>query len=414
MNPIIFFLLAIDKVIQSHRRGLLSNQLKKSFWWLKYLYSFAAIFKRAFTHINMSSKFRIITFLAIFLNIILFAGKTTAEEAHPISHDTTSTTSTHHEGKFEAGKFIIGHVVDSYEWHLWGPHHEPVSIPLPMILYSEAGGLSVFMSNKLEHGATFNGYKLNHEGAIEREDGASFYDFSITKAVAGVLITCALLLIIFISVAKAYSRRPGQAPKGFQSLIEPLIIFVRDEIAKPSIGDKKYLRFLPLLLTIFFFIWVSNLIGLIPSFPGLMGNVSVTIALAGMVLIITLVIGSKHYWEHVLWMPGVPAWVKIFILTPIELVGVVQRPFILMVRIFANIVAGHIVITSFVCLIFIFGALSEVGGWGFSPVSVLFTLFMYAMELLVSFLQAFVFTLLTAVYIGTCVEEGHHHQEQHH
>ena len=139
-----------------------------------------------------------------------------------------------------------------------------------------------------------------------------------------------------------------------------------------------------------------------------------TIALAGMVLIITLVIGSKHYWEHVLWMPGVPAWVKIFILTPIELVGVVQRPFILMVRIFANIVAGHIVITSFVCLIFIFGALSEVGGWGFSPVSVLFTLFMYAMELLVSFLQAFVFTLLTAVYIGTCVEEAHHREEQHH
>jgi F-type H+-transporting ATPase subunit a len=145
-----------------------------------------------------------------------------------------------------------------------------------------------------------------------------------------------------------------------------------------------------------------------------MGNISVAFALAFIVLIITLFIGNKHYWQHILWMPGVPAWVKILILTPIEIIGVLQRPFILMIRMFANIAAGHIVILSFVCLIFIFGSKSEVGGWGFSPISLLFSLFMNVMELLVAFLQAFVFTLLTAIYIGSCVEEAHPAEGQHH
>ena len=144
-----------------------------------------------------------------------------------------------------------------------------------------------------------------------------------------------------------------------------------------------------------------------------MGNISVTFTLAAIVLIITLFIGNKHYWQHILWMPGVPAWVKIFLLTPIEIIGVFQRPFVLMIRIFANIAAGHIVILSFICLIFVFGVKSDAAGWGFSPVSMAFALFMYAMELLVAFLQAFVFTLLTAMYIGSCLEEPHHSTEHH-
>lgn len=316
--------------------------------------------------------------------------------------------------KFNAGKFIIHHVIDAYEWHLWGEHENAVSIPLPVILYSKEQGLEVFLSSRFEHGTqSYKGYFLDEHGKIAHENKIKFYDLSITKTVAGILITSFLTLLIFISVARTYSLRKNQSPKGFQSLIEPIILFVRDDIARQSIGEKHYFRFVPFLLTLFFFIWISNIIGLIPSFPGVMGNISVTFTLAAFVLVITLIIGNRHYWQHILWMPGVPAWVKIFLLTPIEIIGVFQRPFVLMIRIFANIAAGHIVILSFICLIFVFSQKSEAGGWGFAPVSMIFALFMYAMELLVAFLQAFVFTLLTAMYIGSCVEEPHH-EETHH
>src|ERR1051326_851693 len=237
------------------------------------------------------------------------------------------------EEKFKAGEFIIDHVTDKYEWHLWGPHEGGASIPLPVILYSKEKGFDCFLSGKLEHGAVYHGYKLNEAGKIESENNTPFYDFSITKAVTTLLIVCVLVLLIFTSVAKAYARREGKAPKGFQSLIEPIILFVRDDIAKQSIGEKHYRRFLPFLLTKFFFIWIANVVGLIPSFPGLMGNISVTFTLAAIVLVLTLMIGNKHYWHHILWMPGVPAWVKIFLLTPIEIIGVVQRPFVLMIQI---------------------------------------------------------------------------------
>ena len=332
------------------------------------------------------------------------------------SNDEKESEPTEAHEKFNAGKFIVDHVLDKYEWNLWGPHENPTSIPLPVILYSKEKGLDVFSASHLRHEEVYHGYKLvttegdPNKGHIVAEDGSAFYDFSITKAVAGVLITSILVLFIFISVARSYARRQGLAPKGFQSLIEPLIIFVRDDIGKQSIGEKHYKRFLPLLLSLFFFIWISNFIGLIPTFPGIMGNISVAFTLAAIVLVITLVIGNKHYWMHIIWMPGVPAWVKIFLLTPIEIIGVFQRPFVLLIRIFANIAAGHIVILSFVCLIFVFSGSGEAGGWGFSPVSMAFALFMNAMELLVAFLQAFVFTLLTAMYIGACVEDPHHEE----
>lgn len=352
----------------------------------------------------MRIKFRFFTLILILPLLSLWSTGTYASD---------ETVKGEEHEKFNPGKFIIDHVTDKYEWHIAGSHEDPVSIPLPMILYSKEKGLDVFLSSKLNHGESHNGYTLSHEGHLERGDGALFYDFSITKAVTGVLITSLLILLIFISVAKAYARRQGQAPKGFQSLIEPLIIFVRDDIAKQSIGEKHYKRFLPLLLTLFFFIWISNFIGLIPTFPGVMGNISVAFSLAMIVLVITLFIGNKHYWQHILWMPGVPAWVKIFLLTPIEILGVFQRPLVLMIRIFANIAAGHIVILAFICLIFVFSSGSDAGGWGFSPVSMAFALFMNAMELLVAFLQAFVFTLLTAMYIGSCLEEPHHAEEHH-
>jgi F-type H+-transporting ATPase subunit a len=316
------------------------------------------------------------------------------------------------EEGFNVGNFIIDHVTDKYEWHVVGPHGKGFSVPLPVILYSEANGLNIFLSGKFYHGTKdYKGYRLNHEGHIEREDEASFYDLSVTKTVTEILIAAFLMLWMGIYVARTYTRRQGLAPTGFQNAMEILILFVRDDLGKTAIGAKHYKKFTPFLLTIFFFIFISNFLGLIPVFPfgaNITGNISVAFSLALIVLVLTLFIGNKHYWEHIVWMPGVPAWVKIFLLTPIELIGVVQRPFVLMIRLFANIAAGHIVILSFVCLIFVFGLGSEGGGWGFSPVSMAFAMFMNAMELLVAFLQAYVFTLLTAMYIGACVEEPHH------
>lgn len=347
---------------------------------------------------------KIFTLLSVLIGFVLLPVFSFAEEKKTDIHEN-------HEEAFNAGKFIIDHVTDKYEWHIVGPHNGGVSIPLPVILYSKENGLDIFLSSKFERGESYNGYTLNHEGHIERADETFFYDFSITKTVTEILIASILLLWMGISVAKSYTKRKGMAPKGFQNAFEILVMFVRDDLAKASIGEKHYKRFVPFLLTCFFFIFINNFLGLIPVFPGganVTGNIAVTFVLAFVVLVLTLFIGNKHYWGHILWMPGVPAWVKIFLLTPIELIGVFQRPFVLMIRLFANIAAGHIVILSFVCLIFVFGSGSDAGGWGFSPVSMAFAIFMNAMELLVAFLQAYVFTLLTAMYIGACVEEPQH------
>jgi len=356
--------------------------------------------------LNQKRIFVLIGFLISFaLQPVFSLASDTISAAH------STETAGHHEEGFNVGKFIIDHVTDKYDWHVWGPHEGGLTVPLPVILYTKESGLSFFLSSKFHNEEGYKGYKLNHEGHIEREDGASFYDFSITKTVTEILIAALLMLWMGISVAKAYTRRKGLAPSGFQNALEILILFVRDDLGKTAIGEKHYKRFIPFLLTIFFFIFISNFLGLIPIFPfgaNITGNISIAFSLALIILVLTLFIGNKHYWEHIIWMPGVPAWVKIFLLTPIEIIGVVQRPFVLMIRLFANIAAGHIVILSFVCLIFVFGTGSEAGGWGFSPVSMAFAMFMNAMELLVAFLQAYVFTLLTAMYIGACVEEPHH------
>jgi F-type H+-transporting ATPase subunit a len=200
-----------------------------------------------------------------------------------------------------------------------------------------------------------------------------------------------------------------------QSLIEPIIIFIRDDVAKASIGEKKYLKYLPYLLTLFFFIWINNLLGLVPIFPGganLTGNVAITMTLAVITFFIVSFSANKNYWHHIFAMPGVPKWV-LFLLTPIEILGVFLRPFVLLVRLFANITAGHIIALSFFALIFIFGEMSVGLGYGVSIVSLAFTVFMTCLELLVAFLQAYVFTLLTAIYIGAAVEEAHHDAHGH-
>ena len=347
--------------------------------------------------------------------IALFAGST-----------TTLASEAHEGAKFDPGKMITEHITDAHDWHLWGEGDHSVSIPLPVIVYSADFGLKVFMSSAFHHGhEVHEGLALKegrlvatnemegdaHTATVNEEKTAGLWDISITKNVTSLFISIFLLMWLFLSVAKSYNARPGQAPKGMQGLIEPLVIFVRDDIAKSSIGEKKYMKFLPFLLTAFFFIWINNLLGLVPIFPGganLTGSISITLTLAAITFVMVLLNGNKHYWHHIFAMPGVPGWV-LFLLTPIEILGVFLRPFVLMIRLFANITAGHIIALSFFSLIFIFGEMGAGAGFGAAIFSIAFTVFMTCLELLVAFLQAYVFTLLSAIYIGAAVEEPHGH-----
>lgn len=346
-------------------------------------------------------------------------------------HVTTAHETAAHEGhtqhaaKFDAASMIMDHILDAHDWHLWGEHHSAVSIPLPVILYTDKG-LDVFMSSAFHHGeSTVEGnytYKLDGhhivvvgaDGQIDEAATAKIWDFSVTKNVASLLISVALLLGIFLPVAKKYQANPSAAPSGLQSLLEPIILFIKDNIAIPNIGKKNYERYMPFLLTVFFFILINNLLGLVPFFPGganLTGNISIPMTLAAIVLIIVIVTANKHYWGHILAMPGVPKPI-LLILTPIEILGFFIRPFVLMMRLFANITAGHIVILSFISLIFIFGEMSPFAGGGISIFSIALVVFMSLLELLVAFLQAYVFTLLSSIYFGSAIEEAHH--DEHH
>lgn len=337
-------------------------------------------------------------------------------------HSAVNTHKTEHKTEvFNPGKMIMEHIGDSHEWHILSIGHKHISIPLPIILYSENTGIHLFLSNKLSHGQTFDGFKLQedgkHKGKITEENGQNAqiyipYDFSITKNVVSLLVSIFLLLFIFISIANKYKNNPKKAPKGIQSLLEPLIIFVRDDIAKASIGEKKYMKYLPFLLTIFFFVFINNLLGLVPIFPGganLTGNIAVTMVLALFTFAITTFSGNKAYWVHIINAPGVPWWLKfpIPLMPVVELMGIFTKPFVLMVRLFANITAGHIVGLGFISLIFIFGEMSVGLGYGVSIVSIAFKIFLTVLELLVAFIQAYVFTLLSALYFGMATEEHH-------
>ncbi len=327
------------------------------------------------------------------------------------------------EEVFQAGDMITEHVTDSYQWHIINIGDKHISIYLPVILYDK-GEWHVFSSSHLYHGeGSYEGYFIGDEemnqGKLVRldENGEEVLpdlDISITKNVLALLISSILLVIIFLSVAKSYKKRRGHAPKGLQSFMEPLILFVRDDIAIPSIGEKKYKKYLPFLLTVFFFILLNNLLGIVPFFPGganLTGNLAITGVLAVFTFIITTVSGNKNYWIHIINAPGVPWWLKLPIpLMPIvEIMGMFTKPFVLMVRLFANILAGHIVILGFISLIFIFGAMNVWLGYGVSIVSVGFSIFLDFLELLVAFIQAYVFTLLSALYFGMAIEEAHDH-----
>ena len=306
------------------------------------------------------------------------------------------------EKEFDANEVILHHVVDDHIWHLWD---HGGTIYLPVIVYSAERGLEVFSSHHFydEHHnvVEYNGYKLEHDNIYLAGSGEEVLDLSITKNVAMLLINATLLLLVFMAVARGYKTNYGKAPKGIQSFLEPVIVFVRDEIVKPNIGHH-YEKFLPYMLTLFFFILFGNLLGLLPGAGNLTGNIAVTLTLAVFTFVITNVKGNKQYWSHIFWTPGVPLPLRIVIL-PVEIIGIFTKPFSLTVRLFVAITAGHIVLLSLISLAFIFQSITV----GF--VSSLIVLFINLIELLVAGIQAYVFTLFSSLYIGMATAEHEHH-----
>ena len=323
----------------------------------------------------------------------------------------------HATEKLDPAKIIMEHIKDAHEFHFFSVGSFHATIPLPVLLYSPTKGVSFFSSSKFGHEGELAhaGYKFNEHKDIVAEDGSVVYDFSLTKNVIQMFIALLILVLLMVNIAKKYKQGIGvtSAPKGWQNAIEPVITFVRDDVAKPNLG-KKWVKYMPYLLTVFFFILINNLFGLIPGSANVTGNTAFTAVLGIVSLIVILFSTNGHFWAHIFWPPGVPIPVKL-ILIPIELLGVlVIKPAALIIRLFANMVAGHIIILSFISLIFIFGAMSKIAGWGFSPISILFTVFIYFIELLVAFIQAFIFTNLTAVFIGQAFEGGHDDVDGHH
>lgn len=361
-----------------------------------------------------------------FLVVNLFYAQEHAEHNQEIQNHHTTNTHSNENKEFNPSDMINHHIGDAHEFHILDWKGHAISLPLPIILWTN-NGLVTFLSSEFHHDQEAKvvvekkGQKLVrfHENIFYADKIAGLehpgtfdfnlrpIDLSITKNVFSMLMSVVILLFLFLKVAKSY--RNNLVPKGLNGFIEPLILFVRDDIAIPNIGEKKYSTFMPYLLTIFFFIWINNLIGLIPFFPfssNLTGNIVFTMVMAIFTFVITTKSGSKDYWKHIL-MPPVPKALYP-IMIPIEIIGMLTKPFALMIRLFANITAGHIIILSLVSLIFIFKTV-----W-ISPVSGIFVLFMTTLEILVAALQAYVFTLLSALFIGLATEEHDHAHDHSH
>jgi F-type H+-transporting ATPase subunit a len=365
----------------------------------------------------------------ILVSMPVLAGEP-GQEGHP----------TEEKEKLNIKEVIFGHIMDGHEFHFFDITQadgtkKPISIPLPVLLYSPERGVSFFMSSNFHHGhEPYNDYMLLNEHNIHElgldpkkftagtiipiKDGkldssVSVFDLSLTRNVVQMLIALALLVWIMMSIAKRYKAGQGvtTAPKGMQSLLEPVITFVRDEVAKPNLSHKAD-KYLPYLLTVFFFILINNIFGLIPGTANVTGNIAFTVVLGLISFVVILFSSNGHYWGHIFNPPGVPGFVKP-ILVLVEFLSVFIKPFALIIRLFANMVAGHIIIICLISLIFIFGNIKPAIGYAASPVSLVFTIFIYFIEVLVAFLQAFIFTNLTAVFIGQAFEGEHHHEEAH-
>jgi len=362
---------------------------------------------------------RLIVVLTLFLAYFSASGAFAQVDSVHVTEEAHADTA---KKKFDIGKFALHHIADSHSWHVIGDTH----ISLPVILYT-TNGIVNFSSSDFNHddegavvverkGLRFVKVheKIYYASAQANEHGnfvdldekhhptnARPLDLSLTKNACTLLLSIVVILAVFLNVANGYKKRKGKSPKGLQSWMEPIILFVRDDIAKPNLGHK-YERFMPYLLTVFFFIWFNNMLGLVPFLPGganLTGNIAVTLVLATATFCLTVFNGNKYYWKHI-FMPDVPWWMYI-VMVPVELFGIFTKPIALMIRLFANITAGHILVLSLICLVFVFDSLY------IAPISVAFAVFIGAIELLVAFIQAFIFTILSALFIGMAIEEHH-------
>ncbi len=356
----------------------------------------------------VSKSFKSLLVAVFSLLILLLSNVCKAQDNTPAEAKTETAPK---EEKLDPAQIIMAHIQDAHEFHFFSVGSIHASIPLPVILYSPTKGFSVFSSSHFgtEGEEEYNGYKYAKSETIIATDGSKVYDFSLTRNVVQMILALTLLVVLMTGIAKKYKNGIGvtSAPKGWQNAIEPIITFVRDDVAKPNLGDQ-YIRYLPYLLTVFFFILINNIFGLVPGLANVTGNTAFTLVLGVISLVVILFSTNGHFWGHIFWPPGVPFLIKI-ILVPVELAGVLLiKPGALIIRLFANMVAGHIIILSFISLIFIFGAMNHVAGWGASPISILFTVFIYFIEILVAFIQAFIFTNLTAVFIGQSFAGEHH------
>lgn len=327
---------------------------------------------------------------------------------------------------FNIKEMIFDHVLDAYSWHLLtvGEHH--YSIPLPIIVKSEDKGWNVFLSSKIAHGHEYKGFYLSKEEknkgkVVEKNvhgEEVRPLNLSLTKNAFSILLSSTLLIVILLYIASLYKKNPLRSMKGFSGAMEQLIVSINEDVIKPGVG-KDYKRYSPYLLTVFFFIFVNNLLGLIPVFPGganITGNIAVTMILAALTFLITNFSGNKEYWKEIFW-PDVPVFLKtpLFPLMQfIEIIGIITKPFALMIRLFANMLAGHMVILVFMGLIFVFAGIMGMGAaLGVSVLSVTFSIFMLLLDVLVSFIQAYVFTMLSSLFIGLAQPEHHHEEKAH-
>ena len=371
-------------------------------------------------------KFTLFIKILILTSILFFSFgvKVNAQEHETVTEETNHEAATDEE--FDITSMILHHVSDTHNFHVYGDNHnhfpKALTVPLPIILWTD-NGLVTFMSSEFHHNddgtmlvekkgmkfAKFHEkiYQIKGDTIVLDEHhhptDSKPFDFSITKNVFVMFLALVILILLFMTAGKSYKKNGVNAPTGVAKFIEPLVIFVRDEIAIPNIGEKHYRKYIPLLLTIFFFVWIINVFGLIPFFPfaaNVSGNIAFTMTLAVIVFFVVNIIANKNYWKHIFWMPGVPVPMKIF-LAPIEVIGMFVKPISLMIRLFANITAGHIIVLSLIGLIFVLKTV-----W-VAPVSVAFTLFISLIEILVTAIQAYIFTMLTSLYIGAAIEEEH-------
>jgi ATP synthase F0, A subunit len=336
---------------------------------------------------------------------------------------TAFASTEEHKGEINVSEFVLEHLADSYEWHIttWGDHH--ISIPLPVIVRGQTSGWQVFSSERIKEaakeGKDYQGFFFSpehHNKIYERLPNGEIvkpWDISITKNVIEIWLVVFILLTVFLTCARWYKKHDSvrqEAPKGFVGMIEMLVMAIHDDVIKSSIGEKHHRRYAPYLLTVFFFIFTNNLLGLIPIFPGganVTGNINITLFLAVGTMLMVNLFGNKEYWKEILW-PNVPLWLKIPPVMPvIEIFGIFTKPFALMIRLFANMMAGHAIILSFTFVIFMTWQISTTMGSIFTVFSSLLMIFLNCLELLVAFLQAYVFTLLSSVFIGLSLPEHH-------